>query len=174
MSSTYITHCKIFGIQLEHTVDCKIFIDDLFRWKLNTWNILRNIRGPIPILVAKVWWRNLDYVKLNILLAKKSRSTVICLFAHTVRCTQILESVIWHYFNYHASLHHNIMKPLTVNTSIKSRRYSYTLRPQSKYLIHDVHIASKILYTLRWQYLQIHIFMILAYSNVTCSRKRDC
>ena len=30
---------------------------------LNVRNILYNVRWPIPILVAKVWWRKLDYAK---------------------------------------------------------------------------------------------------------------
>ena len=34
-----------------------------FRRKLNMQNILRNIRRPIPTLVAKVRLRNLDYMK---------------------------------------------------------------------------------------------------------------
>ena len=45
------------------SVDREISVDDLFRRKLNTRNILRNVRRPIPILVAKVWQRNLDYAK---------------------------------------------------------------------------------------------------------------
>ena len=49
------------------TVDCEIFVviivDDLFRRKLNTQNILRNIHRPIPILIAKVWRLELDYMK---------------------------------------------------------------------------------------------------------------
>ena len=41
----------------------KFFIDDLFRRKLNTRNILCNVHWPIPILVTKVWRRKLDYAK---------------------------------------------------------------------------------------------------------------
>ena len=41
----------------------KIFRHDLFRQKLMTPNILCNVCQPIPILVAKVWRQNLDYVK---------------------------------------------------------------------------------------------------------------
>ena len=41
----------------------KFFIDDLFRRKLNTWNILCNVHWPILILVTKIWRRNLDYAK---------------------------------------------------------------------------------------------------------------
>ena len=51
----------------------------LFRWKLNTQNILCNICWPIPILVAKVWQWNLDYAKnlqAKYLLAKISWSSV--------------------------------------------------------------------------------------------------
>ena len=46
-----------------YTVDREFFVDDLFRWKLNTRTILHNVHRPIPILVAEVWWRNLYYVK---------------------------------------------------------------------------------------------------------------
>ena len=49
-----------------NTVDREFFlffIDDLFRRKLNTQNILCNVCRPIPILVTKVWQRNLDYIK---------------------------------------------------------------------------------------------------------------
>ena len=42
----------------------KFFVDDLFPQKSNMLNILHNIRRPIPILVAKVWQRNLDYAKI--------------------------------------------------------------------------------------------------------------
>ena len=55
------------------------FVNDLFLRKLNTPNILHNVHRPIPILVAKVWRRNLDYAKnlqVNILPAKISQSTV--------------------------------------------------------------------------------------------------
>ena len=38
-----------------NTVDHEIFVDDLFQQKLNTQNILCNIRRPIAILVTKVW-----------------------------------------------------------------------------------------------------------------------
>ena len=41
----------------------RCFIDDLFWRKLNMQNILCNVRQPIPILVAKVRRRNLDYTK---------------------------------------------------------------------------------------------------------------
>ena len=40
-----------------------IFVNNLFQRKLNTRNILCNICQPIPILVAKVWRRKLDYMK---------------------------------------------------------------------------------------------------------------
>ena len=46
-----------------NTVDHKIFVDDLFQQKLNTRNILCNVRRPIAILVAKVWWWKLYYAK---------------------------------------------------------------------------------------------------------------
>ena len=52
-----------------HTIDCEIFVvkiffvDNLFRRKLNTQNILCNVCRPIPVLVAEVWRRNLDYAK---------------------------------------------------------------------------------------------------------------
>ena len=52
----------------------KTFRRQLLWEKLNTRNILHNVHQPIPILVAQVWQRNLDYVK--ILLTKISRSTV--------------------------------------------------------------------------------------------------
>ena len=44
------------------------FVDNLFRRKLSTQNVLCNVHRPIPILVTKVWlrnfWlRNLDYAK---------------------------------------------------------------------------------------------------------------
>ena len=38
-----------------HTVDGEIFIDNLFRRKLSTQNIVCTVHQPIPILVAKVW-----------------------------------------------------------------------------------------------------------------------
>ena len=37
----------------------KFFVHDLIRRKLNTRNIFCNVHQPIPILVAKVWQRNL-------------------------------------------------------------------------------------------------------------------
>ena len=70
------------GTEYQYTVDRVIFVDDLFRRKLNMWNILHNVRRSIPILVAKVWRRNLDYVKIykrSILLTKISWSTVGCM-----------------------------------------------------------------------------------------------
>ena len=53
------THKNSWDRAQEHTVDHEIFIvnffvDDLFRRKLNTQNILFNVCRPIPILVAKV------------------------------------------------------------------------------------------------------------------------
>ena len=57
----------------------KFLVDDLFQQKLNTQNILCNVCRPIPIFVAEVWRRNLDYAKIykrNILLAKVSQSMV--------------------------------------------------------------------------------------------------
>ena len=56
--SSYTVDHKIFLL--------KIFINDLFRRKLNTRNILRSVRWPIPILVAKVWRQNLDFTGKNI------------------------------------------------------------------------------------------------------------
>ena len=59
MARFYNVMCRIsqiFAIK-------NFFVDDLFRQKLNTRNILCNVRRPIPILVAKIWQRNLDYAK---------------------------------------------------------------------------------------------------------------
>ena len=56
--SHYVVQCLCnykHGVDREIFVIKKFFIDDLFRQKLNTQNILCNIRRPIPIFVAKVW-----------------------------------------------------------------------------------------------------------------------
>ena len=53
----------------KNTVDREIFVIKIFSSttfsdeNLNMQNILCNIRRPIPILVAKIWQRNLDYAK---------------------------------------------------------------------------------------------------------------
>ena len=53
----------------KNTVDREIFVIKIFSSttfsdeNLNMRNILCNIRRPIPILVAKIWRRNLDYAK---------------------------------------------------------------------------------------------------------------
>ena len=65
-SSRSLLYCTL---DIMHTVDHEIFaakisfVNDLFQWKLNTRNILCNVRQPIPILVTKVWQQNLDYAK---------------------------------------------------------------------------------------------------------------
>ena len=46
------------------TIGHEIFVNDLFRRKLNAQNILCNVHRPIPVLVAKVWRRKLDYAKI--------------------------------------------------------------------------------------------------------------
>ena len=53
--SFYIVDREIFVV--------KNFSSTIFWQKLNTRNILCNVCQPIPILVAEVWQRNLDYAK---------------------------------------------------------------------------------------------------------------
>ena len=66
----------------QYTIDCKFSPLNIFRQRPFPMKIkhAKYVCRPIPILVAKVWRRNLDYVKnlqVKILPVKISRSTVV-------------------------------------------------------------------------------------------------
>ena len=59
----HVLEAKFIYCRSRNFSSLKIFHRRPFPTKLNTQNILGNVRRPIPILVAKVWWWNLDYMK---------------------------------------------------------------------------------------------------------------
>ena len=134
---TVYSHCSIVGnsYRKSHTIDRENFVvkiffgDDLFQQKLNAQNILHNVHWPIPILVAKVWQRNLDYTKN--LQAKYFTGKNI-----PVYCIRLLTNCVkncWYYFCRESimatrSYHIHLLNVAFPAKSIKSLHVFVTLR----------------------------------------------
>ena len=62
MCPLYVQYSNFYTVDYEIAV-VKNFSSTTFSDEIEHAKYLCNVRRPIPILVANVWWRNLDYVK---------------------------------------------------------------------------------------------------------------